>query len=210
MKFPIYQVSSSLGNRRRSQQAFTLIEMTTTAGIFVVLMLAFISSEIFGLRQDELVESKLGASDQSRKGFDQIVRDVRAAKVWQIGNYAGSTFTPIASGTSQQGSGLQLSFTNNYATNVVYYFTTSGGDNQLWRYHTGDATYSVIASNLNGGLIFSAEDYKGMVVTDLQFRYVIHFILQFQQYQYPLTMVGTNYLYNLYRLEFRVTPHCPD
>ena len=41
-------------------------------------------------------------------------------------------------------------------------------------------------------------------------KYVIHFALDFVEYQYPLTKVGTNgFLYDRYVVDFRATPHVP-
>ena len=39
---------------------------------------------------------------------------------------------------------------------------------------------------------------------------MIHTSLQFAEFQYPLTKVGTNYFYDYYKMEFRFTPHVPD
>ena len=192
------------------KQAFTLVEMMITMAIFSLGMAACLYVHLFGLRQDQLVESKLGASDQSRKSFDRITSDIRSAKVWQIGNYASSAFTANAFGTNQQGNALQISFTNNYSVNVTYFFATVAGDGQLCRIRTGDSTCSVLASNLFNTLSFVAEKEDGSIVNDLQWRYAIHFILQFRQYQYPITVVGTNGLYDFYKMEFRVTPRAPD
>ena len=187
----------------------TLVELMVTVAVFSMAMLALISTHIFGLRQDELIQSKLGASDESRRGFDRITRDIRSAKIWRLGSFSGGTFTGLTNGAQQQGSALQLSYTNSYSTNVTYYFTTVNGDNQLCRLHTGESS-TVIASNLINTLSFTAEDYRGNVATDLQWRYVLHFILQFRQFQYPLTKVGPTNLYDFYKMEFRVTPHAPD
>ncbi len=193
-----------------AQAAFTLVEMMVTVAIFTMALLALISAHIFGLRQDQLIQSKLGADDQSRKGFDLVTRDIRSAKVWRLGTYASGAFTPLTNGATQQASALQLSFTNNFTTNVLYYFTTVGAnnDNQLLRLHTGGTT-TTIASNLINTLTFTAEDYKGTVLTILQEYSVMHFILQFRQFQYPLTQVGPTNLYDFYKLEFRATPHAP-
>lgn len=210
MKFSALKPKVGRRNRLTAESALTLVETMVTMAVFVLLMVAFLYVHIFGLRQDELVESKLGASDQSRRAFDRVTRDIRSAKVWQIGNVSGSTFTALTNGEAQQGNALQISFTHNYTTNIQYYFTAIGGDNRLCRIHTGDSSHTVIASNLINTLTFTGEDYRGTVMTDLQWRYVIHFILQFRQFQYPQTTVGTNQLYDYYKMEFRATPRAPD
>lgn len=196
------------GHARRGivhQRGFTLIEMTTTSAIFSMVVLALVYTQIFGLKQDELVQSKLGASDASRKGFGQMALDVRSAKIWAVGNLSSTNFTAVANGSVQQGGAIQLSLTTDTNTYIQYYFTT----NALFRQHSGQ-TATMIASNLTGTLYFQAEDYRGSLQTNLSHKGVIHTVLQFTQYQYPLVNVGAGYLYDYYKLEFRLTPHVPD
>ena len=59
-----------------------------------------------------------------------------------------------------------------------------------------------------------AEDFDGKVATNQDgskaYKHVIHTTLQFCQFLYPLTQVGTNGLYDYYKLEFMATPHLPE
>jgi Tfp pilus assembly protein PilW len=197
-------------NPASRQLALTLVEMMVTMGVFSLVLIGVLYSHVFGLKQDQLVESKLGASETARRDFGQIARDIRSAKMWQVGNMSGTTFVDLPDGTNQIGNALQLNLTADPTISVLYYFGSVGGDNKLFRLHTGDTVPTVIASNLIDTLSFTAEDYAGTTIQTLQWRYVIHFTLKFRQYQYPLTMVGTNYLYDLYKIEFRLTPHSPD
>jgi hypothetical protein len=189
--------------------------MMITMGVFSMVMAALLYVHMFGLRQDELVESKLGASDAARRDFEQMLRDVRGAQAVDIGNYSGGAFTLINTGTAQIGNALRLGiYGPTYpGTNILYYFDTSSpGNCTLNRIHSGDVSAKVLASNLTnygGGLVFSSEDYQGTTVTDQNDRRVVHCVLGFAQYQYPLTRVGSNYLYDYYKMEFRVTPHVP-
>jgi Tfp pilus assembly protein FimT len=196
---------------RRTIRGLTIVEMMTTLAVFSLTMLAFIYAYIFGLRQDQLVQSKLGASDESRRSFERVARDIRCANSHAVGTYSGSTFAPIGNGTNQVGNALQiyLSATNN--NNIIYYFDTNGGpvNCKLFRIHTGDTTPTCIASNLQNSTTFTAEDYSGTVQQNMLDKDVIHFTLDFCEYQYPLTKVGATYYYNRYVLDFRATPHVP-
>jgi hypothetical protein len=194
----------------------TLVEMMVTMGIFTGLVVpALIASHLMGLKQNQLVESKLGASDQARRGFNKIVQDVRSAKISSVGNGNPSSFAPIPNGTAQRGNALRISLTSNIGYYVMYYFdSTDPQNNKLYRYEitaSGSST-SLVADHLTDPLFFSAEDRLGVVWTtpQQQWRYVIHFTINFLQFQYPLTKVGTNYLYDFYKMEFKVTPHAPD
>jgi hypothetical protein len=76
----------------------------------------------------------------------------------------------------------------------------------------------VCASNLVNwlglGYSFNLEDYSGKPATndanDTTYKCIIHLDLQFCLFRYPLTPVGTNGLYDYYKMEFRATPHLPE
>jgi Tfp pilus assembly protein PilW len=199
---------------RRSTRGLTIIEMMITMGVFGFAMMAFMSAYIFGLKQDQLVQSKLGASDQSRRGFERVARDIRCANSHAVGNYTGGvngTFATILNGTNQVGNALRIYLNATNANNIIYYFDTNGasGTWKLCRVHTGDSAPTVIASHLQNSTTFSAEDFSGAVQRNMLDREVIHFSLDFVEYQYPLTKVGSNYLYDRYVMDFRATPHVP-
>jgi Tfp pilus assembly protein PilW len=210
MKLTFFDRRSTV--RTATKNAFSLVEMMTASGVFSLVIIALVYAHMFGLRQDQLVESKLGASDQSRKSFDLLARDIRSAKIWQVGNGNASSFTGIPTNTIQRGNCIMVSMTADTNKFVRYYFDTSQPNNgRLLRMHSpGGSTASVIASNLIGNLVFTAEQYNGAPQLDLSHKGVIHTSLQFCQYQYPKTLIGTNYLYDRYKLEFRYTPHVPD
>jgi hypothetical protein len=211
MRFlPASNVSAARASEA-GEWALTLVEMMVTMSIFSMVVIALIYTHIFGLRQDQLVESKLGASDQSRKSIGQISRDIRGAKITAIGSYSGTTFTPVANGVNQVGNAVQINLTTNTAISIIYYFNTNTVDNwKLYRFHTGDAAATVIASHLQNSCTFSAEDQTGAVWNDWSDRRVIHYTLDFRQYQYPQTVIGPYCLYDRYTVDFRVTPHVPE
>jgi prepilin-type N-terminal cleavage/methylation domain-containing protein len=189
------------------KRAFTLVEMVITAAIFSLVVLAMVYTQIFGLRQDELAQSKLGASDASRRGFDQLALDIHSAKTWSVGNMVASTYTALTNGALQTGTAIELCLSTNLNIYIRYYFVTNQG--QLYRVHTNQ-TPTLICKNLTNSLFFQAEDYKGVVQTTLSHKCIIHVMLQFAQYQYPQTIVGAGYFYDFYKMEFRLTPHVPD
>ncbi len=197
--------------------AFTLIEGMFASTLLVVIIAALVSAHLVGLRLDQLVESKAGASDSSRRVLNQLPADIRAAKMWDIGNISGTEVTEIPGGTAQQGTALQLFETTNGSQYVLYYFDTSGlADNNGKLMRTSSTNWNpvVIASYLINTLCFSAENYDGIVATNegnsKAYKNVIHTTLQFCQFLYPLTQVGTNRLYDYYKIEFMATPHLPE
>lgn len=195
---------------RRRTQALTLVEMMTTMAIFSMVVLGFIGLQMFGLRQDQLVESKLGASDQSRQLLEKMGWEIRSAKMWEVGNVSGSSFVEIADGQPQRGTGLRIYPGQTTNTYIQYYFNTNA--RTLLRLKSGVTGTTTVAIDLTNNMAFQAEDYRGTVQTAGTglWRNCIRVILEFSQYHYPLTQVGPNGLYDYYKLEYKVSPHCPS
>lgn len=199
-----------------SRSAFTMIEMMTAMGIFSIACLGVVYLHLFGLAQDRLVNSKLGASDQSRQGYASLMRDVRASKSWRIGSVdsTGTNFTASADGTHQTGNALALNFTGSFTNlsgRVIYYFNTNA--QELIRLKPLTMTSNVVAQDLTNvfkSMIFEAQTYDGKPQTNRSHKGVVCVWMEFKQFQYPTTQVGTNRLYDYYRMHFKLTSHIPD
>ena len=210
------QVNNDKTRPTSAAAGFTLVEMMFSMGIFVVVIMALLASHLLGLREDQLLESKCGASDSTRRTLQQLPVDIRSAKMWDLGNMSGSTFIANSNGAPQTGTALQLYLTTNGSQFVVYYFDASVTNNgKLWRNSSSSNWNPVLmTSNLINTLYFTAENYNGVMQTNegtsKSYKNVVHATLQFCQFQYPLTQVGTNGLYDYYRMDFRATPHLPE
>jgi hypothetical protein len=205
------------GVSRNGALAFTLVELMIASFIFVMMVLAVIYAQIFGLRFDELTNSKLGADEQSRMAFNDLVYDVRTAKYWQVGTGSASSFVADTNAVDQIGDAIQLcaNFTTNnngmIDTNgwIRYYFDTN--NYLLCRMTNNGATNSsIVCSNLTNAMFFQGLNYNGNTQCDLAYKWTIATTLQFSQYQYPLTYVGSNYYYNYYQIHFMISPHNYD
>ena len=196
----------------------TLIEMMFAVALMTVIITAVMSANFLGWREENLLETKAGACDSSRQAIGQLLYDIRAAKGFDIGAYSGTNFTAITNG-ALQGNSVKL-YTFAISTNQVidatrytlYYFDTSQASNNngvLWRMDGSNAP-SMVVSNLINTLYFTSEDYLGNTQSVRTYKGVIHATLQFSQFLYPLTKVGSNQLYDYYRVECRATPHIPD
>ncbi len=187
----------------------TLPETMITMGVFSLLVIGMVYTAMFCMRLDELANSKAGASDSARRGFDLLSGDIRSAKMWFIGSGNQSTFTPCGNATNQQGNALRVHYTTDTNAYVVYFFDTNACS--LYRYTTGMSASKQVVSGLTNasgsGMSFHAERYDGTTLSDLQFKYVIVAVLEFCQYQYPLTKVGPNYFYNYYRMQLKIASH---
>ena len=211
--------------RARRTRAFTVAEMMVAVFIFVFMVLGIIYVWMFALRYDELVCSKLGASEKSRMSFDVLTADIRSAKWWKVGNGTnnGSTlvFTACGNATNQIGNALKLSASGdtNSTAFVIYCFDTNACN--LYRMSNGVTPFQIIAQSLtnsgtlgngltNTSMTFHAEKYDGTLAQDWQYKYAIVTTMEFCQYQYPLTYVGPGYYYNYYRIQLKAASHCPN
>lgn len=194
-------------------KGMTLVEIMVAMSVFSLVMIGLTYTHIYGLRLDQLVQSKLGASDQSRRGYIQLCNDIRTAKGWAIGNGTSTSFTPINSGSQQKGNALKLYPTTrtNFVINtnifIIYRFNTNAGE--LWR-GENNSPLQLVAQDLTNNMFFQAENYRGDIQTTPTYRATIRTRLEFAQYQYPLTRVGNGCLYDYYKMEFCVTSHAPD
>ncbi|HVM47458.1 MAG TPA: prepilin-type N-terminal cleavage/methylation domain-containing protein [Candidatus Acidoferrum sp.] len=203
-------------------RAFTLAEMMVSVLIFSMIILAMIGVWLFCLRWDELVCSKVGASDKSRMSFDQLTGDIRAAKWWRIGSATNAaSFVACTNLMDQVGNALKLcdsGDTNSTAWTVYFFNTNHSNSNYCWlcRETNGVSKIQIIAQNLtNTGLTpysmtFTAQQFNGNLAQDLQYKYAIVTTMEFAQYQYPLTVVGPGYYYNYYRIQLKAASHCPN
>ena len=212
------QPANDQARKIRATSGHTLIEMMFASAILIMLVMALLSAQWIGMQQEQVVSSKAGASDSSRRSLNTLPVDIRMSKMWFIGNMSGTTFTPISNGSAQQGTALQLCETTNGSAYILYYFDTSDSANsngKLLRNATNSIWAPVVlASNLINTLYFRAENFNEVLQTNTgsskSYKNVIHTTLQFKQFQYPLTQVGTNCLYDFYQLDFMATPHLPE
>ncbi len=205
----------------RQSQGMTLVEALLSTFLWItVVMAGLFAVHLMGWRQEQLLESKAGASDTARWNVHQLVNDIYSAKGWQIGFYDGTTFTGITNGAYQQGNAYimyPLIITTNQIVDltkyILYYFNTNQVANFngcLWYVNTTNGANYILVSNLIAPLYFTAEKYDGTTNTVQSYKSVVHVTFQFAQFQYPLTQVGSNDLFSSYRIDVRATPHLPD
>lgn len=211
---------------RRQRQGMTYIEMMFTMLLLTVVIAGLLSANFLGWREESLLETKAGASDSARRSVNQLLYDIRAAKGYEIGTSSGTNFTAITNGIFQ-GPGLKL-YLVVVSTNqvidpsqyILYYFDASqaavnstpaaNNNGMLWRLTSMGGAATVVVSNLISPLYFTSEDYLGNTQTVRTYKGVVHTTLQFSQFLYPLTAVGSNGLFDYYRVDCRATPHIPD
>jgi hypothetical protein len=188
----------------------TLIETVTTVGLFALLSFGWFAVFIFGQRFDEIVNSKIGATDLARLACQKILRDVHGCKGMTVGtNYGGTNFVVVPAGNNLIGTALQLTYNTNWTTNVIIYYYDPVAQ-QLNRSTQGVSGYLPIANYITNTFRFTLENHTNGVLTSvttglLDNQPLVDVFMEFYQYQYPLTMIGSNYLFDYYKLEFTAT-----
>jgi hypothetical protein len=209
--------------------AMTLPEVLISMTLFIFAVAGLLSTNIFIMRYDELNNSQLGASDQSRVNFEYLEEEIRSALNVQIGTGWHTNFVPITNlGSPQIGDTIQIIPSTNATVSIYYYFQTNAPTNSSWlvRVATTNGVYTtnLVAQNLtnmtsqwlSNACIFEAFDYTGTNImtndptsTNYTHNYMVAALLQFYQYQYPLTYVGTNAMFDYYQLQLMATRRTP-
>jgi hypothetical protein len=172
-------------------------------GVTMLVMAGVLSSHMFGLRLFELTKAKLGASDEARAAVSKMIDEVRGAKILRIGQGNLGSFTEVPVNTVQSGSAIQIHPTTNLNDFVRYFWDAA--DNKLKRTTNGATSVSVVAHAISNQLVFTAEDYRGVILTNNENNRVIGLTLQFYQLQYPSVSIGPGNYYDFYQLRTKIT-----
>ena len=206
----------------------TLVEMMVTSSLLVLVIAGTVSVNLFGMRQDELVGSKLGASDQARQNFNLLLDEIRSGKNVQIGTGWNTGFVPITNGP-QQGDTIQITPSTNAGVYIYYYFRTNAPTNSAWLVRVSTTATSsvtnivaqsitnVTSAFMTNALMFQALAFNGtnfVVLTNdptvySTHNYLVNVLMQFYQFQYPMTKVGPKYLYDYYQMNLQAARRAP-
>jgi hypothetical protein len=199
----------SLGNRGAcrfwpaGQAAFTLAEIMTAMGLFSLVVIGVVYSQLFGMRMFNITATRLSASDSARKVLDSVRDDIRSGKLLYVGNGDSTHFTNIAFNGLRQGNALQIYPTT--ATNVFIRYYLDTASQSLRRTASGSTQVQVLAPYLTNKIAFVAEDFAGHTVTNDQNNRVIRMDLDFYQWEFPVARVGAGAFYDYYHLQTRMT-----
>lgn len=200
---------SSLVRPRRRARAFTLTEMLITMAVFTLLMAALFSAHLMGMRMRRVSETKLSATASARKSLNFVRDEIRTAKTLTVGIGNSGTFTPIPNNSQQVGNALQIYPTTDTSKFIRYYIDTS--EQALMRVTSTNNSPQQIADCITNRLAFTAEDYKGNTLTNVQKIRVIRMSLEFYQRQYALAGNTNNSAqWDYYRVQTRVTRRAID
>ena len=205
MKLPLPIRSASLRSPA-TRSAFTLAEIMTAMGLFSLVVIGVVYSQLFGMRMFNITSTRLSASDDARKVLNRVRDDVRSGKILYVGNGGSAGFTNIALNGLRQGNALQIYPTTD--TNVfIRYFLDTASQSLKWT-ASGSGQVQVLAPYLTNQIVFTAEDFCGNTLTNDQNNRVIKMVLDFYQWEFPGSAGGRGRLLRF--LPSANPDHAPD
>jgi prepilin-type N-terminal cleavage/methylation domain-containing protein len=203
MKLLAYAPSGDRANLGPATRSFTLTEVMVVSAIFSMMLAGLLASQMFGLRLLYVTQTKLSATASARQALDQVRDAVRSGKLLYVGTGDASSFTHVSNNMQHIGNALMVCATTNTNNFVVFY--RDANDNCLkWRTN-GSSQLQVLARYITNALVFQAENFQGVVLTNDQNNRVIHLTMQFYQWEFPVTTVGAGAMYDYYQLQSRIT-----
>ena len=195
---------------------FSVLEMLLVTGIFALLVIGMVSSEIYGLRVSTLAATKLVATSGAREVITSLRDQIREANLVYIGNCSSdwTTYTDITNG-NQQGNAVEIYPTTNSAPYLICYLDKTTSTNRLMLYNSGtngEGTTRDLCDYITNALPFDAEDLYGHVLTNNQNNRVIGITMQFSKWAFPIARIrGTNFNeYQFYQLRTKTTRRAID
>ncbi len=194
--------------------------MMFTVTIFSLVVIAVIGLQLYGMRVYTLGATMLSATTSGRQTMNGLRDHIRAGKIVLVGTYNGTNgavFNEAPLGALQQGNALEIQYTNAAGTNYLIYFQDPATTN-LWSFSNSLSTAYVnstavpVAHNVTNYYCFFAENYQGTIQTNYANNLVIHVMLQFYQWEYPIGVVGGSGANscNYYSLNTRINRRASD
>jgi prepilin-type N-terminal cleavage/methylation domain-containing protein len=197
MKLTIPSSDSSRAGSSVSIQGFTLPEVLIAMTVFMFVLAGILSANLFGLKIFQFNQTKLSATEWSRRTFGKITDEIHACNSVSILNVdTNGNFTGLLPGEAQQGNALQIYPTTNTDIYTIYFVNLP--DETFRRMEsapTGTNTF-ILADSVTNTIIFTAPDLPGLTNQNNQ---LIHITLEFLQPQRYLQDASN------YRLETSVT-----
>ena len=195
---------------------FSVLEMVLVAGIFAVLVIGMVSSQIYGMRVYTLTATKLVSTAGAREVIGSLRDQIREANLVYIGNCSSdwTTYSDITNG-KQQGNAVEIYPTTNSTPYFICYLDTTTSTNRLMLYNSGtngEGTTRDLCDYITNTMPFDAEDMYGHVLTNNQNNRVIGITMQFSKWAFPIARIrGTNINeYQFYQLRARATRRAID
>lgn len=188
--------------------AFSLVEFSLATTVTILMMSAVIYTHVMGQNLHLWSQSKVGANDHSRETLAKLQDEIRSAKLVEIGIYTNGQFRTPRIGQPQIGTTMRIFPSTNTSEYLQYRLRAENNVFVLKRAQVnrnGNFGVRTVGQHLtNNPAMFALEDFRGRRLTERSANGIIAVTLDFRQFQYPITKVGSEYYYDYYRLQTRI------
>jgi prepilin-type N-terminal cleavage/methylation domain-containing protein len=215
---------------RVATRGFTLVEMVIATTVFTIVILATVAMQIYAMRVYSLAATKMIATTDARVTMNDIRDRVREARIVSVGNYSplgdypSVDFSAVTNGGMQEGNALIIYPTT--ATNAFALIYLAAGNGTTTNFATQDgnghvintnslillvytnstmSVSNIIASFITNQMVFDSENFEGAILSSNENNSLVHMALDFSQFEYPISMTGTNRFYDYYQLNTVMT-----
>src|SRR5271170_3285274 len=148
----------SRGGSPKRNRGFTLPEILIALTIFVLLIAGVISANLFGLRMFQVNQTKLNATEWSRRTFGEITDEIRSCNTVLIYNVdTNGIFTGLLPDETQQGNAIQIYPTTNTDSYTIYFANLSDQTFRRTEIAPGVTNTIILADSVTNVIIFTAE-----------------------------------------------------
>ena len=191
----------ALNKRFSPRFGFSIIEIQFAVAILILIIGAAASIQFFGLRMFTATRMTLESTDEARSFIGGVRDEIRSCTTVQVGKGDYQTFAEIPDDTPQVGNALQIFPKTNANIYTIYFHDT---DNTLKRWSTDTRRLTTICEHVTNRLVFAAQDYRGVVLTNNENNRVIEITLKFLQ-EHTKNAAQKGGLHNYYQAQTKVT-----
>ena len=164
-------------HRVQRAAGFTLPEALIAMSVFILLVLGVVTANIFGLKLNQIGQTKMIATDSAREVISKMTDELRNCNNAIVGNVSNGLFVAHVDGEAQTGNGLMIYATTNTNSYVLYFLNYT--NQSFIRFTTDSQVNTVVAQNVTNSVIFRSQDYLGNVLTNNQNNHVVTCSLRF-------------------------------
>ena len=177
MKLPVPFPGLSRHRSPRLNEGFTLPEILIAMTVFLLVVGAILSANLFGLRIFQMTDTKLKVTQWSRQTIENLMNQIHGCNSVYVGNMTNGGFAGFLPGETQQGNSLLIYQTTDTNKYIIYFVNLA---DQTFR-RTDQMGTVILADSVTNTLAFSAQDLSGTVLTNINDNSVIHVMLEFYQ-----------------------------
>lgn len=194
-------IVNGLRQSKAARQAFTVPEIMISVSLFLLVIIGFVSANLFGSRLLQVSQIRLASTDDIPRLNRWLLNDLRSGKLVCVGQGGSNSFQEAASNTLQQGNAVQIYPSTNTAAFIRYYLDTN--DCQLKRLGD-DQSLTVLTGTITNTVVFTAQTATGVILSNKQSSVVIGVQLVYSSLTNSGIQLGSGNYYNNYALQFKV------